>query len=159
MREQKSETVICLCCGSRAGGAPGARATALTADEGWRRAESLARAAPPALKRRSGLAYGAGYAGVAYLFGYALAPLPQAAYSTRLSAFLAAYAAPLPFALWNLWAPLALVLAFAAAYSIDTSRDREGGLPALLGLLVGLWGTIVWFCHLFAPAGRASAGL
>ncbi len=154
-----SETVVCLCCGSRAGGAREARATALTVEGEWRRVESFARAAPPAPKRRSGLAYGAGYAGVAYLFGFALAPLPQATYGTRLSVFLDAYAVPLPLALWNLWAPLALALAFAAAYSIDTSRDRGGRLPALLGLLVGLWGTIVWFCHLFAPAGRASAGL
>ena len=159
MKEHKSEAVICLCCGSRAGGAPGPRATALTADEEWRRVESFARAAPPAPRRRSGLAYGAGYAGVAYLFGFAFGPFTQAVNGTRLSAFLSVYAAPLPLTLWNLWAPLALVLAFAAGYSIDTSRDREGALPALLGLLVGLWGTIVWFCHLFAPAGPASAGL
>jgi len=159
MKEQKSETVVCLCCGSRAGGAREPRAPAVTVEREWRRVESFARAAPPAPRRRSGLAYCAGYAGVTYLFGFALAPLPQAVNGTRLSAFLSAYAAPLPLPLWNIWAPLALVLAFAAAVSIDTSRDREGALPALLGLLVGLWGTIVWFCQLFAPGGPASAGL
>lgn len=158
MKEQKSEAVICLCCGSRAGGAPEARASALTVDEEWCRVGSFARAAPQAPRRRSGLAYGAGFAGLAYLFGYALAPLPQAATGSRLTAFVVAYAAPLPLTLWNLWAPLALVLAYAAAYSIDTSRDREGAPPALLGLVVGLWGTIVWFCHLFPPAVATPGG-
>ena len=114
MREQKSETVVCLCCGSRAGGALASRASALAVDEEWRRAESYARAAPPAPRRRSGLAYGAGYAGVAYLFGFAFGPFAQAVTGTRLSVFLGAYAVPLPLTLWNLWAPLALVLAFAA---------------------------------------------
>lgn len=142
MEEQQGETVICLCCGSRAGGALKARATALTADEEWRRVESFARAAPPAPRRRSGLAYGAGYAGVAYLFGFALAPVSQAVPYPKLSSLLV-YATPLPLTFWNLWAPLALVLAFAAAHSIDESREREGALPAVFGLLAGLWGTCV----------------
>jgi hypothetical protein len=153
MREQESEAVVCLCCGARAGAPLKARVVTVTWDEERGRAVGLARAAP---KRRSGLAHAAGYAGLAYLVGYSLAP---AAGGQRLLAGLGAYGQPVPLPFWNLWAQAALVLAFAAAYSMDRARDREGALPALLGLLVGLWGTLVWLFDLLAPGGILSAGL
>jgi hypothetical protein len=107
-------------------------------------------------RRRCGTAYAAGYAGITYLFGYSFAPLAQSALAQGGVAALAAYFEPLPLTLWNLWAPVALVLAFAAATSLDRSRDKEGAAPALMGLVVGLWGTFVLLSDLLA-AGRVSA--
>jgi hypothetical protein len=89
-----------------------------------------------ATRERSGLAHAAGFAGVLYLFSYSLAPL-------ALSRWWAASASDaLLFLALNLFAPLALVSAFAAGVSLDRSRGKAGALPALFGLVVGLLGTI-----------------
>ena len=160
MREQVNETVVCLCCGAHAADvAPAPPAVAVTWREEPLRLERFARDARAVTKRRSELAYAAGYSGLAYLFGYALAPAAHAASGSRLAAVLGAYAEPVSLPFWNLWAMAALVLAFAAAFSIDQARDREGALPALLGLVVGLWGTLVWLFDLLAPGSRLSTGM
>lgn len=139
MREQVNETVVCLCCGARAGGvAPGPRAAAVMWREERPRLESFARGALAAPRRRSGLAYAAGYAGLAYLLTLPLA---------------GAHGAARYFPLFSLWAPVALVLAFAAARSLDRSRDKEGALPALLGFFVGLAGMFLLAVNLLAPGG------
>lgn len=160
MREQVNETVVCLCCGARAADVPPApRAAPVTRQQGQRRVESFAREARAVTKRRSGLAYAAGYAGLAYLFGYGFAPATHAAGGSRLVALIGAYGEPASLPFWNLWAPAAIVLAFAAASSIDHARDRAGALPAVLGLVVGLWGTLVWLFDLLAPGSNLSVGM
>lgn len=138
MKEQVNETVVCLCCGARAGGVVRARVVTVSWDDGRGRAGGLAREARAVTKRRSGLAYAAGYAGLAYLF-----TLP----------FAGTYGATRYFPLASLWALAALVLSFAAARSLDGSRDREGALPALLGFFVGLAGTFLPAMNLLVPGG------
>jgi len=86
-------------------------------------------------RERSGLAYAAGYAGLISLFRYSFAPLalsdwwPAWALGTGLVLF------------FSLLAPLALVLSFAAAVSLDRSPWKSGRLPALVGLLAGWFGS------------------
>ena len=89
-------------------------------------------------RERSGLAYGAGFAGVLYLFRYSLAPLAlsHAGAVSELATWL--------FLLLGLCAPLAIALAFAAGAALDRSPGKSGALPALFGLTVGMWGTAAW---------------
>jgi hypothetical protein len=139
-RELVWESRECNVCGARvlaAREASGAEVRAVTSVrplKGERRARVT--------RVRSGLAHSAGFAGVAYLFGYSIAPL-------ALTRWWLAPGASLLFA-WSLFAPLALVLAFAAAVSLDRSRDKAGALPAMFGLVVGLWGTFELLL-MFAP--------
>ncbi|HYY98700.1 MAG TPA: hypothetical protein VE642_08920 [Pyrinomonadaceae bacterium] len=131
MRELASEGRECNVCGARVGGVcenVGARgASFVEAYEIGR----LSRAP----RERSGLAHAAGFAGVFYLFGHSLAPLALSRWWAASGAW-----AWLVVAL-NLLAPLALALAFAAGASLDRSREKAGAMPALFGLVVGLWGT------------------
>lgn len=87
-------------------------------------------------RKRSGLAYAAGYAGVLYLFTCSLAPYAPARWG------IASASGALLILAWNIFAPLALLLSFAAGVSLDRSREKAGALPALFGLFVGLLGTI-----------------
>ena len=132
MRELVWESRECNVCGARvlaAREASGAEVRAVTS------VKPLKGERPARVPRvRSGLAHAAGFAGVAYLFLNSLAmyllPLGMSAAS----------------GLWlvvgcGMFAPLALVLAFAAAVSLDRSRDKAGAMPALFGFIVGLWGT------------------
>ena len=86
-------------------------------------------------RERSGLAYAAGYAGVLSLFRYSFAPL---ALSDWWPAWMLGTGLVLVF---SLLAPLALVLSFAAAVSLDRSPGKSGRLPALVGLLAGWFGS------------------
>lgn len=86
-------------------------------------------------RERSGLAYAAGFTGLSYLFRYSFAPLVTAHAAGSTLAFGL-------FLLWSLSAPAAVLLAYAAGASLDRSREKSGALPALLGLLVGLFGTV-----------------
>jgi hypothetical protein len=72
---------------------------------------------------------------VFYLFGHSLAPLALSRWWAASGAW-----AWLVVAL-NLLAPLAFALAYAAGVSLDRSREKSGAMPALFGLVVGLWGT------------------
>lgn len=132
MRELISESRECNVCGSRVQVACGA------SDLGARAGtfvESFDGGRPARVTReRSGLAHAAGFAGVVYLFLNSLAmyllPIGRSASA----------------GLWlvvgcDMFAPLAVVLAFAAAVSLQRSHAKAGVLPALFGLLVGLWGT------------------
>jgi hypothetical protein len=85
---------------------------------------------------RSGLAYAAGFAGVLFLFGRALLPL---VFSLTEGAHGLAAALLL---LLSLPAPLALVLGFAAAFTLDRSPRKSGALPALFGYAVGMLGSM-----------------
>jgi hypothetical protein len=91
-----------------------------------------------ATRERSGLAHAAGFAGVAYLFQYSLAPLASVDWGLART-----FASGL-FLLWSLLAPAALALSYAAALSLDRSPEKAGRLPALFGFSVGLCGTVHW---------------
>ena len=101
-------------------------------------------------RERSGLAHAAGFAGALYLFHNSFMPLALSG--------MPAWALGSLFAVGlSLFAPLGLVLAFAAGVALDRSRAKAGALPALFGLVVGLWGTFdlllmfePWLRHLLA---------
>lgn len=86
-------------------------------------------------RERLGLAHAAGYAGLLSLFRYSFTYLmvsgwwPAWMLGTLLTLF------------FSLLAPLALVLSFAAAMSLDRSPWKSGRLPALVGLLTGWFGS------------------
>ena len=86
-------------------------------------------------RERSGLAYAAGYAGLLSLFRYSFAYLTVSGW---WPAWVLGKALVLAF---SLLAPLALVLSFAAAVSLDRSQEKSGRLPALVGLLFGWFGS------------------
>lgn len=147
MRELVWESRECNVCGARvlaAREASGAEVRAVTS------VKPLKGERPARVPRvRSGLAHAAGFAGVLYLFGYSVVPfaLTHWWFGSGVSLVVA----------WRLFATLALVLAFASAVSLDRSRDKAGALPAMFGLVVGLWGTFglllmfePWLRHLKA---------
>ena len=85
---------------------------------------------------RSGLAYAAGYAGLAYLFRCS-------AVTTLLETFEGSSTVAVMFILaWGLCAPVALTLGLRAGYAIDRTKGLRGRLPALTGFTLGLIGTI-----------------
>lgn len=126
MRELVSESRRCDVCGAR--GASVLEARGVTFVESSRDGRPAR-----VMRERSGLAYVAGYAGVLYLFGYSIAPVALSRWWLGPGALL--------LSAWSLFAPLALTLAFAAAVSLDRSREKSGALPAMFGLVVGLMGT------------------
>ena len=132
MRELVLESRECGACGSRVQVVCGASHTEVRAVSFIESPENRKPARAP--RERSGLAHAAGFAGVAYLFLNSLAmyllPLGMSASA----------------GLWlvvgcGMFAPLAVVLAFAAAVSFGRSGAKAGAMPALFGLFVGLWGT------------------
>ncbi len=93
--------------------------------------EGLLTAVP---RERSGLAYAAGYAGLFSLFRYSFAPL-------TMSGWWPASALGWGFMLFfSILAPLALVLSFAAAFSLERTPWKSGSLPTLAGFLLGWQG-------------------
>jgi hypothetical protein len=86
-------------------------------------------------RERSVLAYAAGYAGLAYLFGSSFTRLIFVVLGMRGAAGAALVS------LWSLLGPVALGLAYAAGASLDRSPEKSGRLPALVGLLAGLFGS------------------
>lgn len=146
MRELVLESGECGVCGSRVQVVRGASHTEVRAVSFIEPPEN--RKPERAPRERSGLAHAAGFAGVAYLFLNSLAmyllPLGMSASA----------------GLWlvvgcGMFAPLAVVLAFAAAVSLGRPHAKAGALPALFGLFVGLWGTcglmlvlVGWLRHL-----------
>lgn len=142
MRELVWESRECNVCGARVLAAreeSGAELRAVTSVKPLK-GERLARVT----RARSGLAHVAGFAGMLSLFRYSLMPFvlshwtPELVLGTTLFAFL------------SLFAPLALVLAFAAGSSLDCSEEKSGALPALFGFVVGLLGTLESLL-MFAP--------
>ena len=86
-------------------------------------------------RERSGLAYAAGYAGLLSLFRYSFAPL-------TLSGWWPAWTLGTGLTLaFSLLAPLALLLSFGAAVSLDRSASKSGRLPALVGFAAGWQGS------------------
>jgi hypothetical protein len=135
MREVVLESRACGACGAfvyeaREGGAVVVRRSGGTFFRDF--VTSMLTAVP---RERSGLAYAAGYAGLLSLFRYSFNYLmvsgwwPAWMLGTALTLF------------FSLLAPLALVLSFAAAVSLDRAPWKTGRLPALVGLLVGWFGT------------------
>jgi hypothetical protein len=96
-------------------------------------------------RERSGLAYAAGYAGLLSLFRYSFAPLTMSGWWAA-----SALGWGLVFC-FNLLAPLALALSFAAAVSLDRAPWRSGRLPAVFAILVGWHGSyeFVFLLYLF----------
>ena len=132
MRELITESHECNVCGSRVWVMRGAAHTEARAVSFIESPEN--RKPARVTRERSGLAHAAGFAGVVYLFLNSLAmyllPLSMSA-SAGLWLVVAC----------DMFAPLAVVLSFAAAVSLERSRAKAGALPALFGLVVGLWGT------------------
>jgi hypothetical protein len=86
-------------------------------------------------RERSGLAHAAGYAGLLSLFRYSFTYL-------TVSGWWPAWALGTGLELaFGLLAPLALLLSFAAAVSLDRSPLKSGRLPALVGLSCGWLGS------------------
>jgi hypothetical protein len=133
MRESVGKGRACFFCGSAVGRLT-SNGTALS--QVWRGAGSLeCTAATGEPRARSGLAYAAGFAGLAYLFGFSVSSLVFDVLAMRGLAGVAFVM------LWSLWGPVALGLAYAAGVSLDRSPEKVGRLPALTGLFVGLYGT------------------
>jgi hypothetical protein len=86
-------------------------------------------------RERSGLAYASGYAGVLSLFRYSFTYL---AISGWWPAWVLGKGLVLAFSLMG---PVALLLSFAAAVSLDRTQEKAGRLPAVVGLLLGWYGS------------------
>ena len=131
MRELVLASRECGVCGARAQVVRGAPHTEVRAVSFVEPPENRPARAP---RERSGLAHAAGFAGVVYLF------------LSSLAMYVLPFGMSASAGLWlvvacGMFAPLAVVLAFAAAVSLGRSRGKAGAMPALFGLLVGLWGT------------------
>ena len=152
MRELALEGRTCDVCGARAGNAYAARVESNVEARGASFVGVFDRGrVASAPRERSGLAHAAGFAGVLSLFRYPFMPLALS--HVRLEVALGTW---LVAGFWVL-APVALALAFAAAVSLDRSREKAGALPALFGLVAGLSGTFEllfmfepWLRHLKA---------
>jgi len=140
MRELVQRNGSCGFCGAPASG-HGAVAHA-NGEDTWTVLADWSEARVPAriTRERSGLAYGAGFAGVLYLFHYSLATLVQSGPAWVLPAGL--------LFVWSLLAPLALALSFAAGLSLDRTRQKSGRLPALFGFFAGWFGIVTWVSRL-----------
>jgi hypothetical protein len=133
MRELEAEAGAraCFFCGAPAtqtGRAVGAREHGLCVPRVFSAFEATT------TRERSGLAYAAGYAGLAYMFGFSFARL-------LLVLGMRGAGGEVLVALWSLWGPVALGLAYAAGASLDHAPEKAGRLPALLGLAAGLFGS------------------
>lgn len=134
MRELDERPAACAYCGalsehlSTAGAMDGAGWTA------WSVSKTCA-LANLAGRQRSGLAYASGFAGLFSLFRYSFATF----LFTNLG--LKGLVGMTLFMLWSMSAPAAVVLAYAAGVSLDRLPEKAGRLPALMGLLTGLYGT------------------
>ena len=95
---------------------------------------------------RSGLAYAAGFAGLAVLFRPGLGTFFLWELGFHNTAGLVLYL------LAGLVAPAALALGFAAGAALDRERGKSGRPQALLGFLVGLMGTFAWLAEVAAFA-------
>lgn len=86
-------------------------------------------------RERSGLAHASGYAGLLSLFHYSFLYMMA---SDWWPAWVLGTGLVLGF---SLLAPLALVLSFAAALSLDRAPSKSGRLPALVGFAIGWAGS------------------
>ena len=135
MREVVLENRACGSCGAF---------VSVTREDGGvfveRRGRGFSRASLTALltavpRERSGLAHAAGYAGLLSLFRYSFT------YLTVSGWWPAWMLGTLLTLCFSLLAPLALVLSFCAAVSLDRSPWKAGRVPALVGLLTGWFGS------------------
>jgi predicted outer membrane lipoprotein len=86
-------------------------------------------------RERSGLAYAAGYAGLLSLFRYSFTYL-------TVSGWWPAWVLGTGLALiFSMLAPLALVLSFSAAVSLERSPWKSGTLPTFVGFMLGWQGS------------------
>jgi hypothetical protein len=89
-------------------------------------------------RQRSGLAYAAGFAGLFYLFRYSFATFLFTYLGLRGSVGVSLVM------LWSLSAPVALILSYIAGASLDRSPEKSGAAAAMIGLLIGLIGSVAW---------------
>ena len=133
MRELVGKERACLFCGSLVGSSISNVAAQRREGRGAGSFENMLGAG--AMRERSGLAYAAGFVGLAYLFGFSISTLVFDVLAMRGLLGVALVM------LWSFWGPIALGLAFLAGMSLDRSPEKAGRLPALTGLLIGLYGT------------------
>lgn len=139
MREVLLEGRACGACGAFVHVEPEGGGVVYGRGRGTCFREPLASPSEAVPRERSGLAYAAGYAGVLSLFRYSFVPLtlsgwwPASVLGTGLVL------------IFSLLAPLALVLSYAAAASLDRSQEQAGRLPALVGFACGWFGSYTLF--------------
>src|ERR1044072_5221069 len=133
MRELALESRECNVCGSRGQVARGGSGLGARCVSPVERLDDGRLVRAPRVRSR--LAHTAGYAGVLYLFGRSVVPLAASHWWVESGAFFLLVLG------LDLLPPPALVLAFAAGLWLDRSREKSGALPAMFGLVVGLWGT------------------
>lgn len=95
-----------------------------------------------AARVRSGLAYAAGFAGLAVIFRPSFVTLLLWHLEVNGAAGL------LLLFLTGFLAPASLALGFAAGAALDREPGKSGRPQAMLGFLAGLVGTINWFAEL-----------
>jgi hypothetical protein len=137
MREIEERPTTCSYCGAPAEYLSSAEAATVVGLKLWRLPDTHA-LANVVERQRSGLAYAAAFAGLFYLFRYSFA--------TFLFTYLGL---SLPVGeslvmLWSLSAPVALILSYIAGASLDRTPEKSGAAAAMLGLLIGLIGSIAW---------------
>jgi hypothetical protein len=135
MREVVIESRACGACGAFVHEAREGEAAVVRLRRGTLFRDSLAPLFTAVPRERSGLAHAAGYAGLLSLFRYSFNYLsvsgwwPAWVLGTGLTLF------------FSLMGPLALVLSYAAAVSLDRSPGKAGRLPALVGFSLGWFGS------------------
>jgi len=135
MREVFLESRACGACGAFVSVAREDGAVFVRRRGGTFFRDSLTELLTAVPRERSWLAYTAGYAGLLSLFRYSFT------YLTVSSWWPAWMLGTLLTLCFSLLAPLALVLSFAAAVSLDRSPWKSGRLPAIVGLLSGWVGS------------------
>ena len=135
MREAVLESRACVACGAFVSVAREDGAVFVERRRGTFFRDSLRGLLSGVPRERSGLAYAAGYAGLLSLFRYSFLPLMRSDWwpAWTLGAGLVLF--------FNLLAPLALALSFAAAASLDGSPSKSGRPAALVGFSVGWLGS------------------
>lgn len=144
MREAVLESRACGACGAFVVVAREDGATFVERGGATRLRDPLTALSEGVPRERSGLAYAAGYAGLLSLFRYSFVPLTMAGWwpASALGWGLALC--------FNLMAPLALALSFAAAVSLDRAPRKSGRLPAVFGILFGWFGSYELLFLLYA---------
>lgn len=88
-------------------------------------------------QERSGLAFAAGFAALVYLFQFPLVPIIFDLIKSGSGLVASAVALTA-----NLLAVVALWLGTSGWADLKRHPDKSGRLPATLGIIVGLWGTL-----------------
>lgn len=135
MREIVLESRACGACGAFVSVAREDGAVFVERRRGTFFRDSLSALLTGVPRERSGLAYAAGYAGLLSLFRYSFTYLTVSGW---WPVWMLGKGLVLVF---SLYAPLALVLSFVAAVSLERVPEKSGRLPALVGFTFGWFGS------------------